>query len=67
MPWKSKAQAAWGHSEAGEEALGGEAAVKEWDNASRGKKLPKHAKQPIREKHDAYDPAPHISKVTRKD
>jgi hypothetical protein len=40
MPWKSKAQARWGHSEAGKKALGGEAGVKEWDSATHGKKLP---------------------------
>lgn len=34
MPWKSKAQAAWGHSPAGKKALGGAAKVKEWDNAT---------------------------------
>ena len=41
-PWSSKAQAAWGHSEAGKKALGGESAVKEWDSATKGKKLPEH-------------------------
>lgn len=40
MPWKSKAQARWGHSAAGKEALGGEAGVHEWDTATHGKKLP---------------------------
>lgn len=40
MPWKSKRQAAWGHTEAGKKALGGEEAVKEWDKASKGKDLP---------------------------
>ena len=32
MPWRSKKQAAWGHSPAGMKALGGESAVKEWDS-----------------------------------
>lgn len=41
-PWSSQAQAAWGHSPEGKEALGGEAAVKEWDRATKGKHLPKH-------------------------
>lgn len=33
MPWKSKAQAAWGHSASGVKALGA-AGVKEWDKAT---------------------------------
>jgi hypothetical protein len=41
-PWSSQAQAAWGHSPEGKEALGGEKAVKEWDSATKGKHLPKH-------------------------
>lgn len=41
-PWSSQAQAAWGHSPEGKEALGGESAVKEWDRATKGKHLPKH-------------------------
>jgi len=44
-PWKSKAQARWGHSAAGEEALGGEAGVREWDVATHGKKLPEKVKK----------------------
>ena len=40
MPYKSKAQARWAHSEAGSKALGGEKKVAEWDNATKGKKLP---------------------------
>jgi hypothetical protein len=39
-PWKSKAQARWGHSAAGKKALGGKAAVHEWDEATHGKSLP---------------------------
>lgn len=34
MPWKSKAQAAWGHSAAGIKALGGAGKVREWDAAT---------------------------------
>lgn len=45
MPWKSKAQARWGHSPAGIKALGGKKAVAEWDNATKGKKLPQKKKQ----------------------
>lgn len=33
MPWKSKAQAGWGHSPAGVKALGAKG-VKEWDSAT---------------------------------
>lgn len=33
MPWKSVAQARWGHSAAGREALG-VGGVKEWDDAT---------------------------------
>lgn len=40
MPWKSKKQQAWGHTATGKKALGGEAAVHEWDEATKGKRLP---------------------------
>lgn len=40
MPWKSKAQARWGHSSAGLRALGGKRAVKEWDSATPKGSLP---------------------------
>jgi hypothetical protein len=40
MPFLSKAQQRWGHSESGKKALGGESAVKEWDSATNFKKLP---------------------------
>ena len=40
MPFKSKSQQRWAHTAAGKKALGGDAAVKEWDQASKGKKLP---------------------------
>jgi hypothetical protein len=43
-PWASQAQAAWGHSEAGKEALGAEG-VKHWDAATHGKHLPKRVKK----------------------
>lgn len=51
MPWKSKTQARWGHSQSGKEALGGDKAVHEWDNATRGKKLPEKvakSEQPVK-------------------
>jgi len=41
MPWKSKAQQAWGHTKAGIKALGGRKAVEHWDQETKGKKLPK--------------------------
>lgn len=63
MPWKSKAQERWGNSEAGEEALGGEAKVAEWNKATKGKKLPKVAKHPVQEKHDM---AEHVSRLTER-
>ena len=43
MPFKSKAQMRWGNSPAGKEALGA-AGVKEWDQATKGKKLPERVK-----------------------
>ena len=45
MPYKSKKQAAWAHTKAGTKALGGKAKVKEWDQASKCKQLPKTAKR----------------------
>lgn len=43
MPYKSDAQRRWAHTKAGKKALG-EQGVKEFDAASKGKKLPKFAK-----------------------
>jgi len=40
MPFASEAQRRWGHTKAGEKALGGPAAVHEWDTATEGKSLP---------------------------
>jgi len=40
MPWKSKAQAAWGHSASGLKALGGKSKVAEWDAATPKGSLP---------------------------
>lgn len=45
MPYKSKAQERWAHTPEGEKALGGKKAVKEWDQASKGKKLPERKKK----------------------
>ena len=40
MPWVSKSQARWGHSPAGLKALGGKAAVSEWDASTAPGSLP---------------------------
>lgn len=40
MPWLSKAQARWGHSDSGLKALGGKGKVKEWDSATAKGSLP---------------------------
>jgi len=45
MPFKSKAQRRWGHTPSGRKALGGARNVKEWDSASKGKKLPEKVKK----------------------
>jgi hypothetical protein len=42
MPAKSKAQLRWVNSPSGHKALG-EAGVKEWDSATKGKSLPERA------------------------
>jgi len=39
-PFVSDAQRRWGHTAEGEKALGGKAGVHEWDEATKGKKLP---------------------------
>lgn len=39
MPFKSKQQARWAHTEAGTKALGGAEKVKEWDNSTNFKRL----------------------------
>lgn len=48
MPYKSDRQRRWAHSASGMKALGGVAKVKEWDQATKGKKLPERA--PTRKK-----------------
>lgn len=40
MPWRSRAQARWGHTAAGRKALGGARAVSEWDAATDWGNLP---------------------------
>lgn len=43
MPWKSKAQQAWGNSPSGHKALG-DAGIAEFNAASKGKKMPSKLK-----------------------
>ena len=43
-PWKSQRQRAWGNSPAGRKALGA-AKVKEFNQATKGRKLPKKARK----------------------
>lgn len=40
MPYKSIQQERWAHTPEGRKALGGASKVKEWDQASKGLKLP---------------------------
>lgn len=40
MPYQSMAQMRWAHTPAGVKALGGKKRVKEWDRATKGRKLP---------------------------
>lgn len=44
MPYKSKAQERWAHTPEGRKALGAKA-IEEFDNASKGKKLPERVKK----------------------
>lgn len=44
-PYKSEAQRRWAHTTAGKKALGGEKNVHEWDEATKGKKLPEKVKK----------------------
>ena len=46
--WKSAKQASWGHSPEGRKALGGAAAVAEWDKDTNFKKLPVRVKKPLK-------------------
>lgn len=43
MPYKSMAQERWAHTPEGMKSLGGPERVKEWDQSSRGLKLPRRA------------------------
>ena len=44
-PYLSEKQRAWAHTSAGTKALGGKKKVAEWDQKSKGKKLPIRAKK----------------------
>lgn len=44
-PYVSEAQRRWAHTFRGKKALGGAKAVHEWDEATKGKKLPEHVKK----------------------
>lgn len=50
MPYKSKAQERWAHTDKGKKALGGSAKVAEWDAASKGKALPEKVAKPSKKK-----------------
>lgn len=56
MPWKSDVQRRWGNSPSGKKALGGQAKVDEWNQASKGMKFPEKKKRLPR----------HIHRVTEK-
>lgn len=43
--YKSKQQEKWAHTSRGVKALGGKKKVEEWDEMSKGKKLPKKVKK----------------------
>lgn len=44
-PYVSDAQRKWAHTAEGTKALGGDSHVHEWDEATKGKKLPEHVKK----------------------
>lgn len=46
-PYVSEAQRRWAHTSSGKEALGGESGVHEWDEATKGKKLPERVSKPL--------------------
>lgn len=60
-PWISEAQRKWGNSNAGKKALGGQAKVNEWNQATKGKKLPEKVG-----KKKYPNLSQHISRVTAK-
>jgi hypothetical protein len=55
MPYKSDAQRRWAHTAAGKKALGGEAGVHEWDEATKGKKLPEKVEKSLLFKKEDFE------------
>jgi len=50
MPFVSRAQQRWGNSPAGKKALGGQAAVDEWNSATpKGKAVPERKRSRLAE------------------
>ena len=52
MPFESKLQNAWAHTDAGTKALGGQSKVKEWEHATNYSKLPYKVAHAARKKKD---------------
>lgn len=50
MPYHSKKQASWAHTEAGKKALGGEQKVHEWDEATKRESGFKRLRDKIKKK-----------------
>ena len=50
MPFTSAAQVRWGNSPSGRKALGGQAAVDEWNHATNFNDLPQQARDKRRSK-----------------
>jgi 8-oxo-dGTP pyrophosphatase MutT (NUDIX family) len=65
-PYVSEAQRRWAHTASGKEALGGNAGVHEWDEATKGKKLPERVgKSEENPFHNPNSPEPNtVSKET---
>ncbi len=55
MPYESKAQERWAHTEEGTKALGGKKKVHEWDEATKGKKLPEKKKKRKGERREGHE------------
>jgi hypothetical protein len=56
MPFRSKKQNAWAHTDEGEAALGGPDKVKEWESATDYSTLPEQAPSTPRKKKFTYAP-----------
>ena len=64
--YASEAQRRWAHTEKGKEALGGDAAVHEWDEKSKGKKLPEKVSKSEELKKEDNINKPLVNKVPGK-